>query len=135
MTDAEKIRALVDYRMEQAADALQAARTLIDAELERDAVSRAYYAIFYSVLALLVTRRLGTSKHSGALTLLSREFIKTGLLEPEMGKLARQAFERRLEADYAELVDFSTEEAKGTLADATRFVERIQELLPTLLPS
>ncbi len=82
MTDAEKIRALAGYRMEQAADALQAARTLIDAGLPRDAVNRAYYAIFYGVLALLVTRRLGASKHSGALTLFSREFVKKGLLPP-----------------------------------------------------
>ena len=93
MTDAEKIRALVGYRMEQAADALQAARTLIDAGLPRDAVNRAYYAIFYSVLALLVTRRLGTSKTQRSLTLFSREFVKTGLLPQEMSRLARRAFE------------------------------------------
>lgn len=72
MTDAGKIRALAAYRMEQATDALQAARTLIDAGLPRNAVNRAYYAIFYGVLALLVTRRLGAPKHSGALILFSR---------------------------------------------------------------
>ncbi len=97
------IQALVDHRMEQANDALLASRVLIDADLSRDAISRAYYAIFYAVLALLVTRRLGTSKHSGALNLFNREFIKTGMLPSEMGKLARRAFDRRLEADYAEL--------------------------------
>lgn len=103
MTDAEKIRALVNDRMEQAADALAATRTLIDADLPRDAVNRAYYAIFYSVLALLVTRRLGTSKHSGALALFSRDFVKMGLLPPEMARLARRAFDRRLKADYVQL--------------------------------
>ncbi|QXD17184.1 transposase [Rhodocaloribacter litoris] len=84
--------------MEQATDALQVARTLIDAGLPRDAVNRAYYAIFYGVLALLVTRRLGTSKHSGALTLFSREFVKKGLLPPEMTRLARRAFDALAEA-------------------------------------
>lgn len=126
MTDAEKIRALVAYRMDQAADALRAARTLIDAGLPRDAVNRAYYAIFYSMLALLVTRRLGTSKHSGALLLFSREFIKPGLLPPEMDRLARRAFERRLEADYAELAEFSMEEAEETFTQATSFVEHVR---------
>ncbi len=134
MTEAEKIKALVDYRMMQADDALRAARTLIDAGLARDAVNRAYYAIFYAVLALLVTRRLGTSKHSGALTLFSREFVKTGLLPQEMARLARQAFERRLEADYAELAAFSVDEAEDTLGQARTFVDRIRTLLSDLLP-
>ncbi|RMF60609.1 MAG: HEPN domain-containing protein [Bacteroidetes bacterium] len=134
MTEAEKIRVLAAYRMEQATDALQAARTLIDAGLPRDAVNRAYYAIFYGVLALLVTRRLGTSKHSGALTLFSREFVKKGLLPPEMARLARRAFDRRLEADYAELVTFSLDEAEDTLIQAQAFVERVRILLPEVLP-
>ncbi len=90
--------------------------------------------IFYAVLALLVTRRLGTSKHSGALTLFSREFVKTGLLPQEMARLARQAFERRLEADYAELAAFSVDEAEDTLGQARTFVDRIRTLLSDLLP-
>lgn len=123
MREAEKVRVLVAYRMEQATDALEASHTLIRAELPRDAVNRAYYAIFYSVLALLATRQLGTSKHSGALTLLSREFIKTGVVPKEMGKLARRAFDRRLEADYAELASLTPADARSTLQQATQFVE------------
>lgn len=132
MMDTDKIRALVDYRMRQASDSLQAARILLDAGLFRDAINRAYYAIFYSVLALLVTRRLGTSKHSGALTLFSREFVKTGLLPPEMARLASRAFDRRLEADYAELIAFSRDEAEDTLTQATSFVDHVRTLLPDL---
>ena len=123
MKDAERIRALVNYRVQQARDALLASQVLIDAHLFRDAINRAYYAIFYSVLALLVTRRLGTSKHSGALALFNREFIKTGKLPNEMGRLARQSFDRRLEADYAELVEFTNAEAEETLARAREFVD------------
>jgi len=134
MTKADKIRVLVAYRMEQASDALQAARTLIDAGLPRDAVNRAYYAMFYAVLALLITRGLGPSSHSGSLTLFSREFVKTGLLSPEMAKLAQRAFDQRLEADYAEMVAFSTEDVEDTLAQAQTFVDRVAELLPDLLP-
>lgn len=134
MSEAENIRALAAYRMEQAADALRAARTLIDAGLPRDAINRAYYAIFYSVLALLSTRRLGTSRHSGALTLFSREFVKTGLLPPETARLARRAFEQRLEADYAESAAFSASDAQDVLAHARDFVDRVEAVLPSLLP-
>ena len=90
--------------------------------------------MFYAVLALLVTRGLGPSSHSGSLTLFSREFVKTGLLSPEMAKLAQRAFDQRLEADYAEMVAFSTEDVEDTLAQAQTFVDRVAELLPDLLP-
>lgn len=134
MTEAEKIRTLVAYRMEQAHDALAAARTLIEADLPRDAVNRAYYAIFYSVLALLAARQLGTSKHSGALTLFNREFVKTGLLPRELSRLARRAFEQRLEADYAELAVVSIGEAKAICNQAKRFANQVRTLLPDVLP-
>lgn len=133
MTDSEKINALVNYRLEQASDALRATRLLIEAGLPREAVSRAYYGIFYGVLALLVTRRLGTSKHSGALSLLNREFVKTGLLAPDLARLARRAFDRRLEADYAELVEISFEEAEDTFREASHFLEQVRALLAKLL--
>ena len=134
MTETDKIKALVAYRIEQANDALKAAGTLIDTNLFRDAISRAYYAIFYAGLALLATRRLGASKHSGTLMLLSREFVKPGILSKEMARLARRAFERRLEADYAELVIFTREEAENTLAEARIFVQEINAILPEVLP-
>lgn len=134
MNTEAQIQALSQYRMEQASDALRAARTLIDAALPRDAINRAYYAIFYSVLALLVTRRLGSSKHSGVLTLLNKEFVKTGLLPPDRARLARRAFEQRLEADYAELIACSREEAEDLFVQAKAFVENVRALLPRLMP-
>lgn len=82
---------LVRYRMEQAREALEAGRLLFAEGHYRGAINRAYYAIFYSVLALLVTRELGTSSHSGALTLFNREFIKTGQLPRALSTLARHA--------------------------------------------
>jgi len=41
LTEAEKIRALVAYRMEQSEEALQAARINLDAGLFRSAANRA----------------------------------------------------------------------------------------------
>ncbi len=66
--------------------------------------------------------------------LLSREFVKPGILSKEMTRLARRAFERRLEADYAELVIFTREEAENTLAEARIFVQEINAILPKVLP-
>lgn len=54
-------------------------------------MNRLYYAMFYAVLALLQEKEMGTSKHSGAIALFDREYVKTGLFPKEMSK-ALQCF-------------------------------------------
>jgi uncharacterized protein (UPF0332 family) len=71
----ENIQALVTYRLEQADESLEAARTLLDKKLIRPSVNRAYYAMFYAVLALLARGKEETSKHSGAIALFDRNFL------------------------------------------------------------
>ena len=56
MTEAEKIQTLVRYRLEQAAEALAAAELSLASALHRSAVNRAYYAMFYALLALVRRR-------------------------------------------------------------------------------
>ena len=68
--------------MEQAHETLREAEILLNESALRGAVNRAYYAMFYALLALLATKRLGTSKHSGALALFDREFVKTASSPP-----------------------------------------------------
>ncbi len=62
----ENIQALVAYRLEQANESIEAARTLLDKKLIRPSLNRAYYAMFYAVLALLARGKKETSKHSSA---------------------------------------------------------------------
>ena len=66
MTD--DVRRLVEYRLKEAAETLDAAKDLCKSKRWRDVVNRAYYAMFYAGLALLASRMLGTSKHTGVLT-------------------------------------------------------------------
>ena len=73
----EDIRKLIAYRFEHAAETLEVARGLSAAGHYRDAVNRAYYAMFYCGLALRASKGLGTSKHSGGLSLFNRYFVKT----------------------------------------------------------
>ena len=77
----ENVQALVTYRLEQADESLEAARTLLDKELIRPSVNRSYYAMFYAVLALLAQGKKETSKHSGAIALFDRDFVKQSVLK------------------------------------------------------
>jgi len=56
--------------IEHAEEALKVARLDLDNDFYTAAVNRAYYAIFYAANALLATRKLARSKHSGVLAAL-----------------------------------------------------------------
>jgi uncharacterized protein (UPF0332 family) len=125
----EQLRALVWYRLEQAFETLREAGLLLDQSGWRGAQNRAYYAMFYAVLALLATRQLGSSKHSGVLALFDREFVKPGLLPRELSRSLRLAFNRRQSWDYGEVAALDPEEIAATVADARSFVQAIEEFL------
>lgn len=129
----ENVLTLVQYRLEQADDAVRAAHVLLNQGFLRDAANRSYYGMFYAVLALLVTKQLGTSKHQGALSLFDREFVRTGVFDRELSAWLHKAFEMRLDADYKELVVIPHEEVQKTLHQAELFVSRVKVYLNDLL--
>lgn len=125
----ESLTALLSYRLEQSDETFQEAIILRDAGALRGAANRAYYAMFYATLALLATRRLGTSKHSGVLALFDREFVKTGLLPRQLSKNLHLAFERRQVHDYAELAELDEATVDQMIADAQAFIEAARSFL------
>jgi uncharacterized protein (UPF0332 family) len=88
----------------------------------RDAINRGYYAMFYAGLALLASRMLGTSKHSGVIGLFGEHFIKTGQFSPEAGRHLRSAFDLRQKSDYREDFDPTREQAEEVVAHAEAFL-------------
>ena len=113
---------LVSRRLSQATETLQAASELLSAGHYRDAVNRAYYAMFYAGLALLATRMLGTSKHSGVLSLFGKHFVKTGHFSPTAGRYLREAFDLRQKSDYREDFEPTREQAEEVVAHAREFL-------------
>ena len=94
------VQALLTYRLEQADESLDAARVLLEKGLDRPAVNRAYYAMFYAVLALLATRKRETSKHGGAISLFDKEFVKAGTFNKDFSRWLHEAFDLRQRSDY-----------------------------------
>lgn len=120
---------LLKYRIEQANESLQDAQTLFAANSLRGAINRAYYAMFYAVLALIATKDFGSSKHSGVISFFDREFVKPGLLPRELSKALHLAFERRQVHDYGELIAVDEITAEETIQDASTFVGAIESYL------
>lgn len=125
----EQLEDLLRYRVEQAHESLREAEILLDESALRGTINRAYYAMFYTLLALLATRQLGTSKHSGALALFDREFVKTGLFPCELSRSLHLAFDRRQTYDYGEMTEVDRQVAAETLTEARAFVAAVESYL------
>ncbi|MGQ0815362.1 MAG: HEPN domain-containing protein [Gemmatimonadota bacterium] len=129
MTEGEKIRALVAYRLEQAEEALEAADVNANQGLLRSAVNRAYYAMFYAVLAPLATRQQETARHSGAISLFDLNYVKTGLLPREFSRWLHDAFASRQDADYAAEFGLDSHDAEELIRHARSFVGGVRKHL------
>ncbi len=93
------------------------------------AVGRAYYAFFYAAGALLLTKGISRSKHSGVLSSFRQHFVKTGVFSPEMSDAYGKAMEAREAADYDLLTNFDEAEATNLLTQAQAFVEQSLDYL------
>jgi uncharacterized protein (UPF0332 family) len=125
----ENIQALVTYRLEQADESLEAARALLVKKLIRPSINRAYYAMFYAVLALLAQGKKETSKHSSAIALFDRDFVKQGIFKKDYSRWLHDAFDLRQRSDYAAEYHASQEDAEITLKNAETFVDAVKKVL------
>lgn len=121
--------------MARAETALVQGERLVGDEFWDVVVSRAYYATFYAVTALLTSRGLSARSHHAALQLFGREFVKTGRIPGRYGRMLSTLFGERQEADYTPLPDVPADEARGHLADAREFVADARTLLEEILGS
>lgn len=129
MTDANDREALVLYRLESAKEKLKAAVALIADEDYKDSVSRSYYAIFTAARALLATKRLDSSKHSGVIALFNQHFVKTGVVDKETSKLIEKAKVYRERADYGDYFIVSKEEAASQIESVKKFISEIEKVI------
>ena len=93
----ENLKSLIDYRLQQSDESIRDAEILLENNASlRSIANRIYYGMFYSALALLTTKKIGTSKHSGVISMFHKEYVKTKIFSVGMGKDLWDAFNMRL---------------------------------------
>jgi uncharacterized protein (UPF0332 family) len=102
-------------------ETLEAARILAREGFRPEAISRAYYAMFYSARALLMSRGIVQHKHSAVLAVIGREFVRSGLIDQSLHRALLDAFRDRQASDY--VLD-----AEPTTAAVARRIEQAAEL-------
>ena len=115
--------------LRRADDGLEIAQILIETRHAADVISHSYYAMFYAVLALLGTRSAETSRHSGAIPLFARQFVKPGAVPRVFCRSLHDGFSERQDADYGTDFGWTPEDASESVRRARQFVAGVRELL------
>lgn len=130
MTVDEKRHELARYRIKQAEESLEEAEFLLTGKKSsRSIINRAYYAMFYAVLALLVFEPYASSKHTGVLAYFNKHFIKGGLLPEALGSALNKAFELRQRSDYREYIEPTYEQVAPFIDKARTFIVAVKDHL------
>lgn len=123
---------LFTYRLRQAEETYRDAKKMLAEGLSpRSIINRAYYSIFYSVLALFLHSdlRIKTSKHIGIIATFDKEFIQTRRIDRSFSRILHKTFEARQEADYWEFVESSDEDAARYVQYAENFLNQIKSII------
>ena len=129
MTDKQTLLA---YRLKQAEETLADAEKMLQGGVSgRSIINRAYYVIFYSILALFLHRDINpkTSKHSGVLSIFDRDLVNTGKIDKRFSQMAHRLFNARQEVDYKEFVDVPAEGAQKSVGMAKEFLGAVRQFI------
>ena len=124
----------IHLRMGLAQDKLTLARKLTADGYYNDAVSKAYYAMFYASRALLLAVGQDPHMHTGVVSLFGEHFVKTGKADAKFGRTLAVAKRLREESDYDERKHATKEEAEQAILDADEFIREVQRLLADVMP-
>ena len=119
----------IEMLIRKAKRRLDAAHHLLREGFYEDAVSRAYYSMYFAAKALLLKRDITVKTHKGLLSKFGLEFVNEGVVEKYYGRALRIAEELREEVDYSISREISKEEAEAIVKDAEKFLVRIKEAI------
>lgn len=125
----QDINDYINYRFRKAEETYADAKLLAGNKSWNSCVNRLYYSCFYTVSALLIKNGLEAKSHNGIRTLFFKEFIKTGKLSKDFGKLYSDLFDWRNKGDYADFIDFSGKDVDPLLNRTEEFLNTIKTLL------
>ena len=127
MTQNNEIQKLI----EKATRNLKIAKSEYDNKDYDITVSRSYYSMFYCAEALLLTKNLRFSSHTGVHSAFGQYFANTKEVNPGLHRVLLDAFDLRCAADYDYMEEITKEEAEKVLKDAEYFIGEIKKKLET----
>jgi uncharacterized protein (UPF0332 family) len=125
----ENKKANIREEIDRANEAIRAANLLFENGFVRDAISKLYYSLLYTIRALLLTEGLEPKSHEGVLRLFGLHFVKPGSFEAKDSHIFSKLMKFREEADYNPSYSFSPEDFAEFKSEAERVIHKITNYL------
>jgi uncharacterized protein (UPF0332 family) len=93
------------------------------------ASSQSYYAVFHILQAVLLTKNLSFSKHSGVISAFSKYFIKERIFPEDFGRKIKDLRKDREIGDYDYFCHISSEQATTDLKNAEEIIKAVKKYL------
>lgn len=128
LTDIER-KTIVELELQKSKTILEQIPYLVKGELWELVANRLYYGAFHAVCALLIHNNLQVGTHKGAVVVLNKEFVKTGKISIEDGRIYSQLQALRERGDYNCYINTSKEEITPFIDATNTLVEHIVNLI------
>lgn len=115
--------------MTKSRNSLEVAKQLHKQSHYNDAASKAYYAAFHALQAVLLTKGLSFSRHSAVLSAFNKEFIHSRVFVKDFYDKIVRLFRDRQIGDYEYEKEISCESSEMDVADAEMIINAIGEYL------
>ena len=115
--------------LKKAGRAIHAAEALLEAGEPDFACGRAYYAMFYSLQALLFENGIKFRKHGSVHSALAEHFTRKGIIEARFHQMIVGAYEDRITGDYGVEADFEAADARERIENAREFLGMVMKNL------
>lgn len=120
---------LAKYKLERANEELDTVELLFNNERLKAANNRAYYAIYYSLTAVLCLEPIAFKKHKDTIGYFNKNYVHTGIFPEELGRNISKAAKIRHASDYDEFYVASKEEAEKQIQTAKILIELVNEFI------
>jgi len=120
---------LLRYRQKKARETLEDAALLFHSGRLSSTLNRIYYALFYEIVALLLTADLSSAKHTGVRALFNEHFVRAGKVPVELGRFYTRMYDFRQKGDYGDFVEFEREKVKEWLDQARTFIDEMDRII------
>ena len=121
-------RDIVSYRIERAYTALEQAKLNLKMNCLEVTANRLYYAAYYVVSALLIANKIVAHSHEGNVTQFGLQFVKTGRVDREDGKLLSHLLTMRLKGDYSDRFGLTEDDVLPYIGPTEAFLDKISFL-------
>lgn len=94
------LKDLIQYKIDKAFETFSEVQVHLDHKYLATAMNRIYYSGFYMVSALAMLDGFSTSKHKQLISYFNKEYVHSGKIDKETGKILNKAYDNRIILDY-----------------------------------